>query len=103
MVMVANLQYGWTLFVEPINHKFGWGRSAIQEIFSFFPAICTDCYGTKYATANKKPLIGGIFKCISIDKQLVELQPLVDPSVLRAACDTRTDRGRCSRIHAGLY
>ena len=26
---------------------FAWG-----EIFSLFPAICTDCYGTKYATTN---------------------------------------------------
>jgi OFA family oxalate/formate antiporter-like MFS transporter len=36
MVMVANLQYSWTLFVEPINHKFGWGRPAIQVAFSIF-------------------------------------------------------------------
>ena len=36
MVMVANLPYGWTLFVEPINHKFGWGRPAIQVAFSIF-------------------------------------------------------------------
>jgi MFS transporter, OFA family, oxalate/formate antiporter len=25
MVAIANLQYGWTLFVGPINEKFGWG------------------------------------------------------------------------------
>lgn len=24
MVMIANLQYGWTLFVHPINDKYGW-------------------------------------------------------------------------------
>jgi OFA family oxalate/formate antiporter-like MFS transporter len=36
MVMIANLQYGWTLFVQPINEKFGWGRPAIQVAFSIF-------------------------------------------------------------------
>jgi MFS transporter, OFA family, oxalate/formate antiporter len=36
MSMVANLQYGWTLFVAPIDAKFGWGRAAIQVAFSIF-------------------------------------------------------------------
>jgi MFS transporter, OFA family, oxalate/formate antiporter len=36
MSMVANLQYGWTLFVVPIDAKFGWGRAAIQVAFSIF-------------------------------------------------------------------
>jgi OFA family oxalate/formate antiporter-like MFS transporter len=36
MVMIANLQYGWTLFVHPINDKHGWGRSAIQVAFTVF-------------------------------------------------------------------
>ena len=26
MVMIANLQYGWTLFVNPIDAKFHWGK-----------------------------------------------------------------------------
>jgi OFA family oxalate/formate antiporter-like MFS transporter len=25
MVMIANLQYGWTLFVNPIDQKYHWG------------------------------------------------------------------------------
>ena len=25
MAMIANLQYGWTLFVNPIADKYGWG------------------------------------------------------------------------------
>ena len=29
MVMIANLQYGWTLFVNPIDQKYHWGRAAI--------------------------------------------------------------------------
>src|SRR4029079_8859032 len=36
MVMTANLQYGWTLFVNPIDAKFHWGRAAIQVAFSIF-------------------------------------------------------------------
>ncbi|MBI3049674.1 MAG: oxalate/formate MFS antiporter [Acidobacteria bacterium] len=36
MVMIANLQYGWTLFVEPIDEKHQWGRAAIQIAFTIF-------------------------------------------------------------------
>ena len=36
MVMIANLQYGWTLFVLPIDQKYQWGRAAIQVAFSIF-------------------------------------------------------------------
>ncbi|HQS45533.1 MAG TPA: oxalate/formate MFS antiporter, partial [Xanthobacteraceae bacterium] len=36
MSMIANLQYGWTLFVEPINDKHQWGRAAIQVAFTIF-------------------------------------------------------------------
>src|SRR5271154_4491583 len=36
MAAVANLQYGWTLFVNPIDAKYHWGRAAIQVAFSIF-------------------------------------------------------------------
>ncbi len=36
MVMIANLQYGWTLFVNPIAAKFHWTRAAIQVAFTLF-------------------------------------------------------------------
>src|SRR5260221_9645250 len=36
MSMIANLQYGWTLFVDPIDERYGWGRAAIQIAFSVF-------------------------------------------------------------------
>ena len=36
MAMIANLQYGWTLFVNPISEKFGWTRAAIQVAFTIF-------------------------------------------------------------------
>jgi len=36
MVMIANLQYGWTFFVPDIQKHFGWDRSAIQWAFTLF-------------------------------------------------------------------
>jgi OFA family oxalate/formate antiporter-like MFS transporter len=36
MVMIANLQYGWTLFVNPIDQQYHWGRTAIQFAFTIF-------------------------------------------------------------------
>ena len=39
MAMIANLQYGWTLFVGPIQAEHHWTRAAIQVAFSVF-VIC---------------------------------------------------------------
>ena len=36
MVAIANLQYGWTMFVDPINEKFKFGRVGIQFAFTIF-------------------------------------------------------------------
>jgi OFA family oxalate/formate antiporter-like MFS transporter len=36
MAAVANMQYGWTLFVDPIDGKYHWGRPAIQWAFTLF-------------------------------------------------------------------
>jgi MFS transporter, OFA family, oxalate/formate antiporter len=41
MVLIANLQYGWTLFVNPINHAHGWSIASIQFAFSIFIALET--------------------------------------------------------------
>ncbi|HSY09027.1 MAG TPA: oxalate/formate MFS antiporter [Steroidobacteraceae bacterium] len=41
MACVANLQYGWTLFVNPIDAKYHWGRPAIQVAFTVFVLIET--------------------------------------------------------------
>lgn len=41
MACVANLQYGWTLFVSPIDAKYGWGRAEIQVAFTLFVLIET--------------------------------------------------------------
>jgi OFA family oxalate/formate antiporter-like MFS transporter len=70
MAMVANLQYGWTLFVTPMNDKFHWGRAAIQIAFSIFVVSETwlvplegylvDRFGPKLVL-----LIGGILVGVS--------------------------------------
>src|SRR5262245_39880654 len=41
MSMIANLQYGWTLFVNPIENKHHWGLPAIQVAFTIFVVIET--------------------------------------------------------------
>jgi OFA family oxalate/formate antiporter-like MFS transporter len=70
MVMIANLQYGWTLFVTPIDQKYHWGRAAIQVAFSIFVLTETwlvpiegwfvDRFGPKIVV-----LIGGILVSIA--------------------------------------
>jgi len=67
MACVANLQYGWTLFVAPIDAKFHWGRAAIQVAFSVFVFVETwlipiegylvDRYGPRWVVISGAALI----------------------------------------------
>ncbi len=41
MVLIANLQYGWTLFVNPIHNARGWSLADIQVAFAIFIATET--------------------------------------------------------------
>jgi OFA family oxalate/formate antiporter-like MFS transporter len=41
MIAIANVQYGWTLFINPINEKFGWGIAALQWTFAIVIAVET--------------------------------------------------------------
>ena len=41
MIMIANLQYGWTLFVHPMNAAHRWAVADIQIAFSLFVALET--------------------------------------------------------------
>jgi OFA family oxalate/formate antiporter-like MFS transporter len=41
MVAVANLQYGWTLFVDPIHNRHRWPRPDIQLAFTLFVLTAT--------------------------------------------------------------
>lgn len=65
MTMIANLQYGWTFFVGPMQAQHGWARAAIQVAFTIFILTETwlvpiegwfvDKYGPKVVT-----LFGGL-------------------------------------------
>ena len=41
MVMIANLQYAWTLFVGPIRAVKGWQQSEVQGAFALFILLQT--------------------------------------------------------------
>jgi OFA family oxalate/formate antiporter-like MFS transporter len=41
MAMIANLQYGWTLFVKPMDAKYHWGTTVIQGAFFIFVLVET--------------------------------------------------------------
>lgn len=41
MVLIANLQYGWTLFVQPMAKAHSWDAAGIQFAFSIFIALET--------------------------------------------------------------
>ena len=36
MIMIANLQYAWTLFVQPLQNATGWQLSDVQAAFTLF-------------------------------------------------------------------
>src|ERR1700691_3443927 len=65
-VMLANLQYGWTLFVNPMHDANHWSRSAIQVAFTIliflntwlspFEGWLVDRYGPRPVV-----IAGGIF------------------------------------------
>ena len=69
IVGVANLQYGWTLFVAPMDAKFHWGRPAIQVAFTIlilaeswllpFCGSLVDKRGARAATIAAGLLAGG--------------------------------------------
>jgi OFA family oxalate/formate antiporter-like MFS transporter len=47
MILIANLQYAWTLFVQPIHAARGWSLAEIQIAFSIF--IATETWLTPVA------------------------------------------------------
>ncbi len=96
MAMIANLQYGWTLFVDPIDARHHWGRAAIQLAFSVFVVTETwlvpveawfvDRYGPRVVIA-----FGGVMIALAW--------------VLELVCEFAADalsRGRDRRYRRGL-
>jgi MFS transporter, OFA family, oxalate/formate antiporter len=80
MVMIANLQYGWTLFVNPIEQKYHWGPAVIQVAFSIFVATETwlvpvegwfvDRFGPRVVVASGGVLVGVAWYIDSIASSL---------------------------------
>ena len=68
MVAIANLQYGWTLFVNPIDSKYHFGKAAIQVAFTLFvlaetwlvpiEAYLVDRFGPRLIVAFGGVLVG---------------------------------------------
>src|SRR6202049_3125886 len=80
MAAVANLQYGWTLFVNPIDAKYHWGRAAIQVAFSIFVltetwlvsvgGLFVDRYGPKVVVLFGGVLVGVAWMLNSVASSL---------------------------------
>lgn len=76
MAAVANLQYGWTLFVNPIEAKNHWGRGAIQIAFSLFVLLETwlipiegylvDRFGPRWVVLSGGILVGAAWALNSV-------------------------------------
>jgi MFS transporter, OFA family, oxalate/formate antiporter len=83
MACVANLQYGWTWFVDPINAKYHWGRAAIQATFTVFVAIETwlipvegylvDRFGPRWVVLSGAVLVAAAWALNSVASSLVML------------------------------
>lgn len=83
MSMIANLQYGWTLFVNPIDEKFQWGRAAIQVAFTLFVLTETwlvpiegylvDRFGPRIVVVSAAILVGAAWVINSVAESLALL------------------------------
>ena len=83
MAMIANYQYGWTVFVNPIGAAHQWGAAAIQVSFTIFVLVETwlvpfeaalvDRYGPRLMV-----MIGGFFAALAwvIDSRATTLTGL---------------------------
>src|SRR5438094_9427573 len=88
MVMIANLQYGWTYFVNPMKEANNWALAAIQVAFSVFVLTETwlipiegwfvDKFGPKIVV-----MVGGIIAAIGWSlNRVANLLPLLYVSAI---------------------
>jgi MFS transporter, OFA family, oxalate/formate antiporter len=73
MVLIANLQYGWTLFVGPMNKAHQWDVAAIQVAFSIFIALETWCTPINGWIADKLGPLKGPRLVVAIGGLLVAI------------------------------
>ena len=112
MVMIANLQYGWTLFVNPIQDKFHWAKAAIQIAFTTFVFVETwlvplegyliDRFGPGRITIFGGFLVGIAWSLNSVASSLPVLYlAAVIGGVGRASCTARWSARRSSGFPTG--
>src|SRR5256885_13341181 len=101
MVMIANLQYGWTLFVNPIDQKYHWGRAAIQVAFTIFVLTETwlvpiegyliDKFGPRIMISGSGVLVGiaWIINAYADSPFLLYLGAAIGGKIGRASCRGR--------------
>ncbi len=80
MIAVANLQYGWTLFVHPLHDKYGWSLGSIQTAFAIFVIAETwlvpfegwfvDRYGPKFVVLAGGVVVGAAWALNSVADSL---------------------------------
>src|SRR5690349_21920393 len=100
MVMIANLQYGWTLFVNPIDSKYHWGRASIQVAFTIFVLLETwlvpvegylvDRFGPRWVVVVGGALCGIAWSLNSIAVSLPILYCAAAPVRMGSGTDDRT-------------
>jgi len=83
MIMIANLQYSWTLFVQPLQDAHGWKKSQIQSAFFFFVLFQTwlvpvngwlvDRFGPRPFVMLAAVLVGGSWLLFAHAQTLGEL------------------------------
>ena len=83
MVAVANLQYGWTLFVHPLHEKYGWSLASIQTAFAIFVIAETwlvpfegwvvDRFGPKYVAFAGGVLVAAAWSLNAVADSLLLL------------------------------
>ena len=99
MATIANCQYGWTLFVAPIEDKYHWARTAIQlsfTIFLFFETWLVPLEGWGVDKFGPRPVIifGAILSYHWLDSLFQGFQPGIpvfrpDPDRCRRRCRVR--------------
>lgn len=99
MATVANCQYGWTLFVAPIEDKYHWARTAIQlsfTIFIFFETWLVPIEGWAVDKFGPRPVImfGAIMGNHWLGDVLLGKQPGI---FVRCCCYYRYGRWCCLR------
>jgi OFA family oxalate/formate antiporter-like MFS transporter len=89
MAMVANYQYGWTVFVNPMNAAHGWTKAAIQVSFTIFVLVETWLVPFEAALVDRfgprlMILAGGIIAALAwvVDSQATNVETLYIGGVL---------------------